>query len=322
MRPNRGPLPWWMLRPGPPRARHHARRLSGARCRCCGRRPDRRVDQVIALRGPALGAADASRSCWRRSTPTPESGSAELAGAVIRETLAQGRRAPIAPRIAAPDPGRRLRRSGPGLSGRPRRERAAGPAAARRSSRRRPRRRPRRLRRRRSTLGAGRRGDPGDAALGRAQDLLPGPGRARRLPRHRQRPLPDRRRRPGAPPMIGVIGGTAEWMFAFDGPHLGDRQRRRPPGRHDRARTLAAQLWADVAAGLRPRRAELPPWQIVKEQRATFAATPEQDAGARGARTRWRNLVAGRRLDRDRPARHHRRRAALRPQGRRAGPAP
>jgi hydroxysqualene dehydroxylase len=34
----------------------------------------------------------------------------------------------------------------------------------------------------------------------------------------------------------------------------------------------------------------LAPWQIVNEKRATFAATPEQDALRPGIRTRWRNL--------------------------------
>src|SRR5579872_199073 len=35
----------------------------------------------------------------------------------------------------------------------------------------------------------------------------------------------------------------------------------------------------------------LPPWQIVKERRATFAATPAQLARRPGATTQWRNLV-------------------------------
>ena len=35
----------------------------------------------------------------------------------------------------------------------------------------------------------------------------------------------------------------------------------------------------------------LPPWQIVRERRATFAATPAQDAKRPGAATRWRNLA-------------------------------
>ena len=50
------------------------------------------------------------------------------------------------------------------------------------------------------------------------------------------------------------------------------------------------RLWADVAAihGLQP---EPPPWQIVKEKRATFAATPEQDAKRPNAATHLGNLV-------------------------------
>jgi uncharacterized protein with NAD-binding domain and iron-sulfur cluster len=35
----------------------------------------------------------------------------------------------------------------------------------------------------------------------------------------------------------------------------------------------------------------LPPWQIIKEKRATFAATPKQDALRPGAGTQWRNLA-------------------------------
>ena len=36
--------------------------------------------------------------------------------------------------------------------------------------------------------------------------------------------------------------------------------------------------------------APLPAWQIVKEKRATFAATPEQDAKRPAAKTGWPNL--------------------------------
>jgi uncharacterized protein with NAD-binding domain and iron-sulfur cluster len=53
---------------------------------------------------------------------------------------------------------------------------------------------------------------------------------------------------------------------------------------------LAKTIWEEVAivTGLP---AALPPWQIVRERRATFAATPAQDAKRPGARTRWNNLV-------------------------------
>ena len=56
---------------------------------------------------------------------------------------------------------------------------------------------------------------------------------------------------------------------------------------------LAIRIWADVskALGLKvPMPGSIPPWQIVKEKRATFAATPQQDARRPAARTQWRNL--------------------------------
>ena len=94
---------------------------------------------------------------------------------------------------------------------------------------------------------------------------------------------------PGALPMVGVVGGVAEWIFAFEdrisvtvsgADHLADEDRE----------VLAPKFWADIRAvhGLGP---ELPPWQIVKERRATFAATPDQAARRAGARTAWRNLI-------------------------------
>jgi hypothetical protein len=94
---------------------------------------------------------------------------------------------------------------------------------------------------------------------------------------------------PGAPAILGVIGGTVEWIFAFDdrvsvtisgADHLVDLDRQ----------VLAERLWAEVAAVL-GMPAALPPWQIVKEKRATFAATVEQDAKRPAAKTAWTNLV-------------------------------
>jgi uncharacterized protein with NAD-binding domain and iron-sulfur cluster len=53
---------------------------------------------------------------------------------------------------------------------------------------------------------------------------------------------------------------------------------------------LAQTLWREVAtiAGLS---STLPPWQIVRERRATFAATPEQNALRPAAETAWSNLL-------------------------------
>ncbi len=93
---------------------------------------------------------------------------------------------------------------------------------------------------------------------------------------------------PGAPPILGVIGGTVEWLFAFpkrlsvtisNGDRLVDMPREE----------LAQEIWRDVckAAGVA---GELPPWQIVRERRATFAATPEQNALRPGPVTALKNL--------------------------------
>jgi squalene-associated FAD-dependent desaturase len=90
------------------------------------------------------------------------------------------------------------------------------------------------------------------------------------------------------PRMIGVVNGTAEWIFALpgriavtvsDAGHLLEMPRAE----------LAENIWRDVAAvmGLS---GMLPPWQIVRERRATFAATPEENAKRPGAETDWRNL--------------------------------
>jgi len=92
----------------------------------------------------------------------------------------------------------------------------------------------------------------------------------------------------GAPPMLGLFGGTAEWLFAFPdrlsvttsaADRLVDTDREE----------IARSCWADIekALGIAT---PLPRWQVVKEKRATFAATPEQNAKRPPARTRWRNL--------------------------------
>jgi squalene-associated FAD-dependent desaturase len=94
---------------------------------------------------------------------------------------------------------------------------------------------------------------------------------------------------PDQPPILGVLNGTVEWIFAFPGRvsvtiSAGDRLVDTP------REELAKSIWAEVASvtGLPP---ELPPWQIVRERRATFAATPAQDLKRPGAETAWRNLT-------------------------------
>jgi squalene-associated FAD-dependent desaturase len=89
------------------------------------------------------------------------------------------------------------------------------------------------------------------------------------------------------PPLLGVVGGTVEWLFAFEGrlsttTSNADRLCDLP------REELAELLWRDVAE--LTGRGALPRWQIVRERRATFAATPEENRKRPTAATRWRNL--------------------------------
>lgn len=95
------------------------------------------------------------------------------------------------------------------------------------------------------------------------------------------------------PPMMGVIGGLIEWLFAFDqrlSITISDADRLVNVPREE----LARNIWRDIckAAGISNEIAEgpLPPWQIVRERRATFEATPEQNAMRPGTATDWKNL--------------------------------
>src|SRR6516225_4454885 len=94
----------------------------------------------------------------------------------------------------------------------------------------------------------------------------------------------------GQPPILGIINGTTQWIFAFPGRlsvtvSAGDALLDTP--REELARTI----WAEVAQASALPAEPLPPWQIVRERRATFAATPAQDQRRAGARTTWRNLL-------------------------------
>ena len=95
---------------------------------------------------------------------------------------------------------------------------------------------------------------------------------------------------PGAVPILGVVSGLVEWLFAFPGRlsvtiSNGDRLVDMP------REELAQAIWRDIckAAGL-PGEPALPPWQIVRERRATFEATPEQNALRPGPVTERKNL--------------------------------
>jgi len=91
------------------------------------------------------------------------------------------------------------------------------------------------------------------------------------------------------PPILGVLNATVQWIFSFPGRvsvtiSAGDRLIDTP------REELARRIWDEVARVTGLSRT-LPPWQIVRERRATFAATPAQDAKRPGTVTQWRNLA-------------------------------
>jgi squalene-associated FAD-dependent desaturase len=93
----------------------------------------------------------------------------------------------------------------------------------------------------------------------------------------------------GMPLLTGVIGGWTEWLFGFPdrlSVTISAAERFLATPREE----LAEKIWAEVQKVARID-APLPAWQIIKEKRATFAATPEQDALRPGAGTQWRNLA-------------------------------
>jgi hydroxysqualene dehydroxylase len=95
------------------------------------------------------------------------------------------------------------------------------------------------------------------------------------------------------PELTGVVGGLIEWLFSFDDRlsiTISDAERLINAPRDE----VARDIWRDICkvAGLGEAAAEgpLPPWQIVRERRATFEATPEQNAMRPGPSSPWKNL--------------------------------
>jgi squalene-associated FAD-dependent desaturase len=283
LRPNPGPIGWWVLAKD--------RRVPDTRIgdylplvKLLAPQGDKRLADVIRCEGPLWERLIEPLMLAALNTEASQ-GSAELAGAIVRETLAVGGRA-YAPRIA--DPSLDAAFIAPALAflaakgaevriGR--RVEAIDTDDAR-------------------ALGLTVGGDTISLAADDAMivatpawttpGLLPGvtaPDAFCSIVNGHFRIDPPA----GAPKIVGVIGGTAQWVFGFEGristtisgaDAVVDMPREQ----------MAAALWADVATvyGLS---GEMPAWQIVKERRATFAATPEQVALRPRAATRWRNLA-------------------------------
>jgi hydroxysqualene dehydroxylase len=284
LRINPAPIGWWVL--------VKDRRVPDTRpadylplLRLLRPQGGRRLRDVIACKGPLWERLIEPLMLAALNTDAAE-GSAELAGAIVRETLAAGGRA-CAPRVA--DPSLDAAFIAPTLT-----YLAAQGAEVRTG---------RRVEAivtnatRALALNVGGETielDDGDSVIvatpaWTTPDLLPGvsaPDTFSSIVNGHFKIDPP----PGAPKIIGVIGGMAQWLCAFDGristttsgaDAVVDMPREK----------MAAALWADVVKVYGLGDTPIPAWQIVKERRATFAATPEQVARRPPARTRWANLA-------------------------------
>ena len=131
-----------------------------------------------------------------------------------------------------------------------------------------------------------RRRDGGAAAPGGV--AAAGPEDAVEIPRHRQCAFPLR-----------SAAGTCRRSSASSAAWWNGCSRSRSACRSPSAMATGwsicrARNWRRRSGGIsaRPRasQGELPPWQIVRERRATFEATPEQNALRPGPVTAWKNL--------------------------------
>lgn len=103
-------------------------------------------------------------------------------------------------------------------------------------------------------------------------------------------------------PFLGLIGGTAQWLFARDDVvsvtvSAAGALAAAP------AAAIARATWKDVVTSLGLDGADLPPYRVVKEKRATFAQTPGQVLRRPGTRSRMANVyLAGDWVDTGLPA--------------------
>jgi squalene-associated FAD-dependent desaturase len=283
VRPNKGALPWWIF--------SSARRVPGTRfrdyftlARLLRAGGDRPIGEVIACEGRLYDALWHPFLLAALNTEPPL-GSSALAAAVIRETLAKGGAA-CRPLVAAQ-----------GLSSafvEPALHHLARHGVAVAFDR-----RLRGLRRDEAGLRALDFGDgtimlepedrvilavPAPVAVALLPDIS-APQTFRSIVNGHFKIAPPA----GSPGLLGVVNATTEWIFTFP-----DRISVTISGA-DRLldvprETLAGQIWGEIAKALNIA-APLPAWQIIKERRATFAATPAENRRRPPPVTSLQNLV-------------------------------
>lgn len=90
------------------------------------------------------------------------------------------------------------------------------------------------------------------------------------------------------PPILGIVGGTAEWVFSR-GPIVSVTISAADRLADTDSEAIAEASWRDVSRAL-GLPAALPRYRVIREKRATFAQTPAETRRRPGPRTRIRNL--------------------------------
>jgi squalene-associated FAD-dependent desaturase len=102
--------------------------------------------------------------------------------------------------------------------------------------------------------------------------------------------LPEASALPEGLPFLGLVGGTADWLFLRGGIASLTISAAAALA-EEPAEAIAEKMWADTAGALGLDPALDPPVRVIKERRATFAQTPAALARRAPAETAWRNLV-------------------------------
>jgi hypothetical protein len=95
---------------------------------------------------------------------------------------------------------------------------------------------------------------------------------------------------PDGAPFVGVIGGTAHWLFRR-GNIVSATVSAAVELAEKPAEEVATAIWRDIAQAIGRPAGAVPVYRIIKERRATIAQTPADDARRPPAGTPWRNLL-------------------------------
>ena len=124
-----------------------------------------------------------------------------------------------------------------------------------------------------------------------AAELVPGlvvPTGARAIVNAHFR-LPAPVQLPGGRPLLGIVNGIVQWLIAR-GDIASITVSAADALLNVATEELLPRLWDDVARALKQPGAPMPPARLIKERRATFAQTPENQKYRPPTTTAWRNL--------------------------------